>query len=200
MDSDLPITREQGRVRYARAVQRALERMPGAAHGCIVHRNGTRIPVLKPRGEDLLPARIAPDAWFRTRHAERLPDTEAGRHGVLEVLAASALAGAAPHTRNPQWLRTALHDPANAPGAFALREVLACLDANEWERLVLDEALSWRQAAHVLRTLALDQGGLVYVVNDHAHWEGAHPIGSPHAPEALTDEPKDDAASWIEDG
>lgn len=171
--AELPITRAQGHAQYAQSARHALQRTPAPLHRAIAHRDGSLVPVLKPRGEDLLPARLAPDTWFRTRHAKRRPDTKPGTHGMLQLLAASALAGAAPHTRTPQWLRPALQDPANAPGAFALRELLACLNADDWERLVLDEALSWRQAAHVLRTLALHQGALVYVVNDHAYNRGA---------------------------
>ena len=122
MNASLPVSRKQGRARYVQAVRRALEHEPTAPHGSIAHRDGSRIPLLKLNGEDLLPAQLAPDAWFRTRHATRRPDIEPGRQGVLKTLAASTLAGTAPHTRRPQWLREALHDPVKAPGAFALRE------------------------------------------------------------------------------
>ena len=79
----LPMTREEGRARYAERASEGLRRVQRPQRGWPRHRSGALVAVLEPDGEEYLPARVAPDAWFDNRYGNRrrnaTPGARSGR-------------------------------------------------------------------------------------------------------------------------
>ena len=121
---------------------------------------------LKPGAEEAAFISVYPDEWFA--HLEATTTSPQGNGNLLSVLAASALAGAAPRTRNRERLRTELHEAkGDALGRSGWSQIIPGLRKDEWLELIHEEGLSWRRSAEILRTLKLESGRLTLPVNDH---------------------------------
>ena len=115
------------------------------------------------------PARLTPlpgDA-FKERSAP--PDPVALDESILGLVMASCYAGGSKRPTFNADARQLLRNGTNRELRRSVwRQVIPCLRANEWLRLIADEGLTWRRAAEVLTAIEVDFGWLTGPVNDHA--------------------------------
>ena len=90
---------------------------------------------LKPGAEEAAFISVYPDEWFR--HPEATTSAAHGDGNLLSVLAASALAGAAPGTQDRERLRTELHKAKeDALRRSGWSQIIPGLRKEEWLDLI----------------------------------------------------------------
>ena len=135
----------------------------------LTHRSGVRIARAETFAREYaLPAQVYPDKWFDNAlgNAVYAPRT---RHGILELLITSKLAGSPRHARQPARMRRALWGLGCDRATLTnLHTLLLVILEDQWLALLADEGLPLRSAARVLRDFDISRGELVHPINDFA--------------------------------
>ena len=115
------------------------------------------------------PARLTPLGPEAFKGQPPPADPVALDESILGLVMASCYAGGSKGTNFNAQARQLLRNGTDLELRRSVwRQVVPCLRANEWLRLIADEGLTWKRAAEVLTAIEVDFGWLTGPVNDHA--------------------------------